>query len=49
MDYEMEGVRPRGRPKKSGKRSCKKVVRPDKYATKMLWTVVSINHVNNNK
>jgi len=49
MDYDVEGVRPRGRPKKSGKRSCKKVVIPDKYATNMLWTVVSINHVNNNK
>jgi len=32
MDYEVEGVRPRGRPKKTWGEA-------NKYATKMLWTI----------
>jgi len=39
MNYEAEGVRPRGRPKKLGVTLWKKIVRPDKCARKMLWTV----------
>jgi len=39
MDFEVEGVRPRGRPRKLGLRSQKKVVRPDSYARTMLSTI----------
>jgi len=39
MDFEMEGVRLRGRPKKTWSEVKEKIVRPDKYARKMLWTV----------
>jgi len=39
MDYEVEGVTPRGRSKKSWSEVKKKIVRPDKYARKMLWTI----------
>jgi len=41
MDFEVEGVRPRGRPKKAwgwGK-VTEKDVRSDKYARNILWTV----------
>jgi len=36
MDYEVEDVRPRGRPKKTWQ---KKIVRSHKCARKILWTV----------
>jgi len=39
IDYEEEVVKPRDRSKKTwGMRLQKKIVRPDKYARKMLWT-----------
>ena len=38
VDYEVEGVRPTGRPKKTCSDVIKKFVRPHKYARKMLWT-----------
>jgi len=37
-DFEVEGVRPRGRPKKTWTEVIKKIVRSRKYARKMLWT-----------
>jgi len=38
MDYEVESVRPRGRPKKLGLRLRKKIGISDRYSRKMLWT-----------
>jgi len=38
MDYEVEGVRYRGRPKKTWSEVIEKD-RPDNYARKMLWTI----------
>jgi len=38
MDYELESVRPKSRPKKLSE-VIEKIVRPDRYARKMLWTV----------
>jgi len=37
MDYEVGGVRPRGRPKKTWSEATKKVFRS--YARKILWSV----------
>jgi len=37
MDFEEEGERPRGKP--LGVRLQENIVRPDKYAWKMLWIV----------
>jgi len=37
MYFEVDGLRLRGRPKKTW--SEKKIVRPNKYVRKMLWTV----------
>jgi len=39
MDYEVKGVRLRGRLKKTWSEIIEKIVRPDKYARKMPWTV----------
>jgi len=39
MDFEVEGVRSEAGQRKLGVRSKKKIVRPDSYARKMLWTV----------
>jgi len=36
MDYEVEGVRPRGRPKNTWSEVIEEIVRPNKYARKML-------------
>jgi len=38
MDYGVESVRPRSRPKKLGSQ-LKKILTSDKYARKMLWTI----------
>jgi len=38
MDYEEEGVRPRGRPQKTW-REVEKTVRLDNWTRRMLWTV----------
>ena len=37
----MEGVRSRSRPKKTWGEVIEMIVRPDKYARKMLWTIGS--------
>ena len=42
MDYEVEGVRPRGRQRKLGVRLQKKIVRPGNYARKMLWAIENV-------
>jgi len=39
MDYEVEGVRPRCRPKKTRSEVIEKDCQPDKYARKILWTI----------
>jgi len=39
MDYEVEGVRPRGRPKKTWSAVVEKDCQKGKYIRKMLWTV----------
>jgi len=41
IDYEVEGVRLEAGQRKLGVRLQKKIVRPDKYARKMLWTVAN--------
>jgi len=41
MDYEVEGVRSRGRPEKTRSEAIEKIVRPDRYARKMLWTAAN--------
>ena len=41
MDCEVEGVRPRGRPKKTSSEVWKVTVRSDNCARKMLWIVVN--------
>jgi len=38
MDYEVEGARPIGRPKKTWVTLWKKTVRIDNYTRKLLWT-----------
>jgi len=37
MEYEVEGSRPRGRPRGHGERLCKKIA---KHTGRMLWIVV---------
>jgi len=40
MDYEVEGLRPRGRPKKTWSEVIEKnIVRPSNNARKMLWII----------
>jgi len=39
MDFEVEGVIPRGRQRKLGAMSLKKIATSDRYARKMLWTI----------
>jgi len=43
VDYEVKGVRPKGRratgQRNLGVRLQKKIVQPNKYARKMLWTI----------
>jgi len=39
MEYEVEGVRPRGRPKRLGERLWKKIVRCVDWTGRMHWIV----------
>jgi len=38
MDYELKGVRPRGRPKKAWSEVIAEDCQTQKYAMKMTWT-----------
>jgi len=40
MEYEVEGARPRGRPKRTWERLCKKTVKHVNRTDRMLWIVV---------
>ena len=41
MEYELEGSRPKGRPKRLGERLCKKFVKHVNLTGRMLWIIVN--------